>query len=648
MVWWYCDINFWAFLLLHDQNRTSHHSPLLRACTPVPYTAMPMPPRALKIRDRNVRESYIMATMRRIAVSIIFYCLHCFIAAQLNVKLPPCFEPCKRVNTGNEVIPGTQCALYHECFNGEVRARRSCSVPLVYDVLNHYCNFQNQVVCPADETCEPTNFPTETPEIMPTEAPTLAPVTNEPTASPVIGGKALECIASKRVLFQKFVLVSYTAAGVSYQSTLYTFDEFMRSLEVMGKDGFGADFQFFLFDSTADYYYGLVNTAAFLANAMVESISTDSCDENHEEGINGRYAISNSCGQFKRSYQDEKCEDNAYSCDVDPNMQVTAVTAAPGARSPPPFMCKPGSSNAGYWDTSTGMPVKAAYSNSNGRTDVEGCCFWGRGSLLTRNVCNLGKLNYYLGKGGANEKRNVLYPDIDFCANPEATCSSSVAGELRWRTGMFEWSERVQRYSSEGWDYEDQLRRLVVGDLGYASLSDFITATSRILANGCHKRGCAQPNNPNLEIRKESERIANFDMIINTILEMKSLLAPKTPKPAPPNQTPTFFSPNNPSPNNNIEQTNPGPSIEQTNPGPTIQLPPPTPPKPPAFFQPPTNPTPNTPPNVSLKPDKPSLEEDAFDDVSDLIVLEGNVAVQIGLSRIVMIMMTITTLHYMM
>jgi hypothetical protein len=481
----------------------------------------------------------------------------------------------------------------------------------------------------------PTEAPTETPTMLPTKVPTL---------SPTIGGKALEYISSKRVLFEKLVLVSFTAAGVSYQSTLYTFDELLTSLKVMGKDGFGADFVFFLFDSTEDYYYGLVNTAAFLANAMVESISTDSCDENNEEGINGRFAISNSCGQYNRSYQDEKCEgeDNSYSCEVDPNMQVTAVTAAQGSRSPPPFICKPGSSQAGYWDTNTGMPVNAALSNSNGRTTVEGCCFWGRGSLLTRNVCNLGKLNYYLGKGGANE-RDVLYPDIDFCVDPEAICSSSVADALRWRTGMFEWSERVQRYSSEGWDYEDQLRQLVDGDLGYASLGDFIAATSRILANGCHTRGCAQPNNPDLEIRELDKRIANFDMIVNTILEMKSLLAPKTINPiaplsSPPNQTPTLFGPNNPSPNNYIEQTNP-------NPGPTIQLAPPTPPKPPAFFQPPTIPSPNIQPNVSIDPNKPSIDDD--NDMPNLIVLEGNFAVQIGSSRIVVMMLMITTLHCM-
>jgi len=581
---------------------------------------------------RNQRHRPIAAYY---AVAIIIYSLH-FIAAQLNVELPFCWTPCTEVPTGNEIIPGTRCTLYHECNNGKVMIRRSCTAPLVFDMAKNFCNFYEQVECPPDITCEPTPFPSQSPEIVPTKMPSLSPVTEEPTASPLMGSRALDYIASRRVLFEKYVLVSYTSAGVSYQSTLYTFDEFMTSLKVMGKDGFGADFRFFLFDSSHDYVYGMVSTAAFLANAMVESISTDSCDENHEEGINGRYAMSNSCGQYKRSYQDETCEDNAYSCDVDPNMQVTAVTSAPGARSPPPFMCQPGNNNnAGYWDTNTGVPVSAAYSNSNGRTDVEGCCFWGRGALLTRNVCNLGKLNYYLGKGGFKQgKRNVLYPDIDFCADPEATCSSPVADALRWRTGMFEWSDRVQRYSNEEWDYEDQLRQFVDGDLGYASLRDFITSTSRILSSGCHKRGCAHPYNPDIEIRQLAERIANFDMILNTILDMRSLLSqPIAPLPSPPNQTPTFISPNKPTPNNDIEQTNPGP---------TIQLAPPTPPKPPAFFQPPTNPSPNIQPTQGEPIPGENIVFDNDDATTNLIVLEDNGAFPIELSRTIMLSVLIT------
>ncbi len=591
------------------------------------------------LSKRIIKKMYCTKNQRHrpvvvVAVVVIFSFR---IAALLAVELPWCFDPCSEIDTGNVIVPGTKCSTYMECGGGKVKARRTCTVPLMFDISKNYCNYVDQVDCPPDVPCGPSLPPTQSPVTAETETPTLPPVTDSPTASPVIGGRALEYIASKRALFQKYVLKSYTAAGVSYQSTLYTFDEFMTSLEVMGKEGFGADFQFFLFDSTIDYVYGLVNTAAFLANAMVESIATDSCDENNEEAINGRHAISNACGQYKRSYQDEKCEDEvntSFSCGVDPNMKVTAVTAAPGARSPPPLMCKPGNNNAGYWDTNTGTPVVAAYSNSNGRTDVEGCCFWGRGALLTRNVCNLGKLNYYLGKGGVGQgMQNVLYPEIDFCTDPEAICSSPVADELRWRTGMFEWSDRVQRYSSEGWDYEDQLRQFVDGDLGYESLRNFITSTSRILSNGCHTRGCANKWNPDVEVRNLDDRIKNFDMILNTILEVKSLLAllapkPVDPLPSPPNPTPTF------SPDNNIEQTNPGP---------TIQLAPPTPQNPPSFFQPPTT------PNIQSNPSPvENVALDDSNDMSNLIVLEDNSAFQIiGMSQIFMVSVLILALHSM-
>ena len=57
--------------------------------------------------------------------------------------------------------------------------------------------------------------------------------------------------------------------------------------------------------------------------------------------------------------------------------------------------------------------------------------------MLTRGSCNIGKLNYYLGARAAREGRQSLYPDIDFCTDPEATCQSSVTEELRWTTAMF-------------------------------------------------------------------------------------------------------------------------------------------------------------------------------------------------------------------
>ena len=53
---------------------------------------------------------------------------------------------------------------------------------------------------------------------------------------------------------------------------------------------------------------------------------------------------------------------------------------------------------------------------------TKGCCYWGRGVMYTRNACNLGKLDYYIGARAEREGRKSLYPTTNFCLDPEATC----------------------------------------------------------------------------------------------------------------------------------------------------------------------------------------------------------------------------------
>jgi len=81
--------------------------------------------------------------------------------------------------------------------------------------------------------------------------------------------------------------------------------------------------------------------------------------------------------------------------------------------------------------------------NKTGRTDTEGCCWWGRGVIQTTGRCNFGKLNYYMGKRGADENRTVLYPDMDFCKNPEAICEPDSPAPLKWIAGFFYWLNDV-------------------------------------------------------------------------------------------------------------------------------------------------------------------------------------------------------------
>ena len=132
--------------------------------------------------------------------------------------------------------------------------------------------------------------------------------------------------------------------------------------------------------------YGLVNMAAMLANAMVEGIKTDSCDEWNKDDIdseNWKFPLSNSCGQYGRNYQGEMCRDDVDSlCPIVKSMNLTAgsspSTDSPAMKGPPPLTCGPTVNKGtyvGYYDSVTDSVVESAFANSFGRTNIEGCCW---------------------------------------------------------------------------------------------------------------------------------------------------------------------------------------------------------------------------------------------------------------------------------
>eukprot|EP00580_Thalassiosira_gravida_P020450 CAMPEP_0201681386 /NCGR_PEP_ID=MMETSP0494-20130426/51081_1 /ASSEMBLY_ACC=CAM_ASM_000839 /TAXON_ID=420259 /ORGANISM="Thalassiosira gravida, Strain GMp14c1" /LENGTH=522 /DNA_ID=CAMNT_0048165129 /DNA_START=676 /DNA_END=2244 /DNA_ORIENTATION=+ len=370
--------------------------------------------------------------------------------------------------------------------------------------------------------CKYAESPTKNPTDSPTESPSETP-TDSPT---ITAAYAITFLKSKQSLMEQYVFQSYSStSNAAYPSTRYAFDDFILGLQKIGVQGFNANFKFLLWDNNEVWYkVGLVNVAAFLAQATVEAVGDDTCDELNWQQVAGRYALSNSCGQEGRSYQDETC--GIYSCLVDTSMEVTAVSQMNQVRAPPPFECRPstGGSNsyAGYWNTNTGTEIKnTPYSNTAGRIDVEGCCYWGRGVLLTRGSCNIGKLNYYLGARAEREGRRSMYPNIDFCTDPEATCASSLTQELRWTTALFEWAERVQRYNTDGWSYEDELIKFY--DMGMSGDS-FIDAVGRVFSRGCHAAGCSD-----LDVRAADKRKSNFFLIINNIFGIANIVAPTRP-----------------------------------------------------------------------------------------------------------------------
>merc|ERR1712045_693495 len=61
----------------------------------------------------------------------------------------------------------------------------------------------------------------------------------------------------------------------------------------------------------------------------------------------------------------------------------------------------------------------------------------------------------YAGKRAAAEGRDALFPQIDFCTNPNSICEEGAPPELKWIAGFFYWLNAVQTYSSTAGDYGD-------------------------------------------------------------------------------------------------------------------------------------------------------------------------------------------------
>jgi len=287
------------------------------------------------------------------------------------------------------------------------------------------------------------------------------------------------------------------------------------------------------------------------------------------------YSAASACGQVHQSYQDYTCsaEEDAIAggkmaCDVDPNMMKRATTQAGWYGAPAKMFCAPKSvmPNApkwnyktpwcpqeggfdyvapfpddvsleeyfeyvknggscqdykgiktGGWDYCNGGGCAGSdaplFGHPQGRTDVEGCCWWGRGVIQTTGVCNFGKLNYYMGKRAADEGRTALYPDIDFCQSPDAICDGGPP-ELKWIAGFFYWLNSVQPYhdSKDGWDYLAELKNWVDGGMNVVD-TNFIDGASGIVNRGCHN----PPNCGTGDLHGGPERVTNFKSVLKAM-----------------------------------------------------------------------------------------------------------------------------------
>lgn len=245
-----------------------------------------------------------------------------------------------------------------------------------------------------------TGAPTTT--VVPTELTESPTITTAPTG--LMGRPPSEAVGvidekledpKTKARFSDMVLLSEHPSGEMWPSYLYTWDGFQRALKKMTSGvGPGEKNFFYVGDgySGKSLEYGLVNLAAFVAQCVTQSIYYDACDENSWDMVDFRYPLSNSCGQQGLSYQDEVCErdeDKGLECEVDPDMEIHGLTHARWVGAPPPMYC--GNRQVGYWDHVTGLEENVPpFKNKAGRSDVKGCCWWGRGGELILAIFVLG------------------------------------------------------------------------------------------------------------------------------------------------------------------------------------------------------------------------------------------------------------------
>ena len=317
---------------------------------------------------------------------------------------PSCDIPlCPDGYSGTVVVPSTDCREYVSCSNGIPGTTQYCSVGQAYSPQIMACNVLSLVVCPPDPTCPPTEEPTPSPtlSIAPSSAaPTLGSSTDSPAITTIdeaiekeneIETKPTAFITSD-LLEGMYVMDAHLDAnkilinrelfngGRPVTSTASTFDysSFKNSLHTMittpidNKSFYIGDG-----DHKNGRVYGLVNIAAFLSQAVVDSIQYGSCDEVNTNVINGLLPLSNACGQNGLDYQDPQTlclpSEEKYACDVEWEMSAQAELVT---SNPPPFFCGPAKTYGGFtghWDYVSGSENKdGPTANGMGKTDVQG------------------------------------------------------------------------------------------------------------------------------------------------------------------------------------------------------------------------------------------------------------------------------------
>lgn len=117
-----------------------------------------------------------------------------------------------------------------------------------------------------------------------------------------------------------------------------------------------------------------------------------------------------------------------------------------------------------------------------------------------------------------------MYPDINFCVDPEVICKHPKTNELRWVLGMLEWSDRIQSYNNlnPGWNYIDELKNFAKGYSADGVINEeFVKAVVNITTQNCHDDSCW--NRWDLSETKQlfvDSRVDHFTKILTKVFDV--------------------------------------------------------------------------------------------------------------------------------
>ena len=193
---------------------------------------------------------------------------------------------------------------------------------------------------------------TVTPTLEPTGPPTSS---SAPTASPnIFDYPSTEninaVVAEIQQNSQTFISTVFPAGSTG---ELFTFNKFIEVLFDMASGAVEGKYFYVGHGRTTNRNLrkrGMVNMAAFLAHAKTNGFQNSDCDERNVDFLmpddtTRKFPLTNSCGQYGDSYQDERCDvsESFMECAPDPNMLVSAVPSNDDTsyKSPPAFFCGP-------------------------------------------------------------------------------------------------------------------------------------------------------------------------------------------------------------------------------------------------------------------------------------------------------------------